>query len=117
MQLDLKQTDVYLAIESPDFRKQIDGLVALIVEHFSARVDEALFIFLNRSRDKAKIIFWHKNGFAMLYKRLEKGKFTQLKDDAGTFKLSEQQFEWLLSGYDWVAMSDLDAPNFNVLYA
>ena len=116
MQLDLQQATIYLVTDSPDFRKQIDGLVTIIVESFSAKINEGIFVFINRRRNKAKIIFWHKNGFAMLYKRLEKNKFTLIKDPSGIFTMSEQRFEWLLNGYDWVNMSEMNTPNFDMLY-
>ena len=45
MQLDLQQATIYLATDSPDFRKQIDGLVTIIVESFSAKINEGIFVF------------------------------------------------------------------------
>jgi transposase len=68
------QTQVYLARDPVDMRKQIDGLVLILQEAFDLDpFDSALFAFCNRQRDKIKVVYWHNNGFCLLYKRLEKG--------------------------------------------
>ena len=61
-----------------------------------------IFVFCNRAKDKLKVLVWHDNGFVLLYKRLEKGKFTIIPDqDASSVVLDEQQLNWLLAGLDW----------------
>jgi transposase len=70
------QTQVYLARDPVDMRKQIDGLVLIVQEAFDLDpFDSAHFAFCNRQRDKIKVVYWHNNGFCLLYKRLEKGRF------------------------------------------
>jgi transposase len=65
------QTQVYLARDPVDMRKQIDGLVLIVQEAFDLDpFDSALFAFCNRQRDKVKVVYWHNNGFCLLYKRL-----------------------------------------------
>ena len=95
---------VYLHREPVDFRKSINGL-SLIIEqqmHLSP-FSQALFVFCNRGRDKLKVLYWDKTGFALWYKRLEQDKFKwprKLNDDV--IELTEQQWQWLLSGYDYL---------------
>ena len=61
----------------------------------------ALFVFFNKGKDKLKILYWDRTGFALWYKRLEKDKFKWPgKLSTPTYSLTEQQLEWLLSGYD-----------------
>ena len=70
------RTRVYIAAEPVDFRKQIDGLALIVQETLGLDPFSAhLFVFTNRSRDKLKLLYWHHNGYVLLYKRLEKGRF------------------------------------------
>jgi transposase len=61
-----------------------------------------LFLFLNRDRDRIKILFWDQDGFCIWYKRLEAGTF-QLPSATGNeqgIELDEGQLYRLLSGLD-----------------
>jgi transposase len=69
---------------------------------------DALFIFSNKKKDKLKILYWDKTGFAMWYKRLEKQRFKWPSDDQlSRLILSEQQLNWLLGGYDVIGHKPL----------
>ena len=61
-----------------------------------------LFLFLNRSRNRMKILFWDRDGFCIWYKRLERGTFQLLaaaNDDEG-IELDYKQLVRLLGGLD-----------------
>jgi len=61
-----------------------------------------LFLFLNRDRDRIKILFWDQDGFCIFYKRLEAGKFQlprTVKDQQGV-ELDYSQLTRLLNGLD-----------------
>jgi transposase len=61
-----------------------------------------LFLFLNRSRDRIKILFWDRDGFCIFYKRLEVGTFqllTTTNDEEG-IELDYWQLVRLLGGLD-----------------
>ena len=93
---------VYLHREHVDFRKSINGL-AIIVEQqlLLPATDGSVFVFCNKGRDKLKILYWDNTGFALWYKRLEQAKFKwPTQSDEDVLSLSEQQFHWLLSGFD-----------------
>lgn len=81
-------------------RKSIDGL-SILVEHEMALspMEEALFVFCNRGRDKIKLLCWEKNGFIVWYKRLEKQRFRWPKVGE-TLSLTGQELNWLLDGFD-----------------
>ena len=60
-----------------------------------------LFLFLNRSRDRLKILFWDRDGFCIFYKRLERGTFqllTTTNDNEG-IELDYLQLVRLLGVY------------------
>jgi len=94
--------EVYLHCQYVDFRKSINGLAAIVESELElSAMSGAVFVFCNKGRDKLKILYWDRTGFALWYKRLEKDKFkwpTKLNEP--TLSLSEQQLHWLLSGYD-----------------
>jgi len=51
-----------------DMRKQILGLSNIVTEHLDRDPgDECLYVFINKSRDKIKLLIWHRNGFWLLY--------------------------------------------------
>jgi transposase len=61
-----------------------------------------LFLFLNRARDRLKILFWDCDGFCIWYKRLERGTFqllTTTNDNEG-IELDYTQLVKLLGGLD-----------------
>ena len=93
---------VYLHRDFVDFRKSINGLVCIVEMQMKlSPMDNALFMFCNKSKNKLKIVWWDKTGFAMWYKRLDKCRFKwPVKGKGDTMMLSAQQFEWLLDGFD-----------------
>jgi transposase len=93
---------VYLHRDSVDFRKSIDGLSLIVEQAMRLSVfDSSLFVFCNKRRDKIKILYWDRSGFCLWYKRLEKEKFKwPRKNDRDVISLTEEQFHWLLRGFD-----------------
>lgn len=94
-------TRVYIAKEPVDFRKQIDGLALIVqdtlqLDPFSAH----LFVFSNRQRDKLKLLYWHHNGYMLVYKRLEKGRFIWPSSECSPRCISVRELHSLLEGGD-----------------
>lgn len=76
---------VRLALEPVDFRKSIDGL-AIAVGRALGRdpmVGE-VFLFRNRTRTALKALYWSPNGFVLVYKRLERLRFSLPESADGT---------------------------------
>lgn len=71
-----QDTKIYLAIEPVDFRKQIDGLIALCRStlSFDSRSGQ-LFIFINRSRTMIRVLCYEENGYWLATKRLSQGRY------------------------------------------
>ncbi len=84
--------------EPVDFRKAHDGLAAIVRQALRADpLDGSLFVFLNRRRDRIKLIQWDGNGLWLHYKRLEKGTFKAL---CGGPKITRAQLSMLLEGIE-----------------
>ncbi|MCP4265206.1 MAG: IS66 family insertion sequence element accessory protein TnpB, partial [Candidatus Brocadiaceae bacterium] len=109
MKMFVTPPEVFLHRDVVDFRKSINGLVGIVEDELEYDAyTGALFVFCNKARDKLKILYWDKTGFALWYKRLEKQKFKwPRKVSNQVFKLTEQQLAWLLSGYDVVGHDPL----------
>jgi len=105
MQLKINAPSIRICIKAVDFRKSIDGLVDIVLSDYSLNPQRDIFIFFNKSRDKIKILAWHKNGFILLLKRLERGCFFNVKEETLSVNISAQQLSWLLAGLDWISMS------------
>ena len=93
---------VYLCRDVVDFRKGINGLAILVEEVLQHDpFSEQLFVFCNRKRDRVKILYWERNGFCLLQKRLERARFKWPRGVADeVVTLTGQQLNWLLDGYD-----------------
>ena len=93
---------VYLCRDPVDFRKSIGGLSALVEQEFEANVFGAsLHVFVSRRRDRIKALYWHRNGFCLWYKKLEKEKFAWPSALTGsTTQITMQELQWLLEGFD-----------------
>ena len=97
---------VYLYRHPVDMRKSIDGLCALIDSELHRNpTDRCLYAFLNRGRDKVKLLIWHRNGYWLLYKRLEKQRFSWPDwFDKDELEVTHQQLDQLLDGFNLNAM-------------
>ena len=116
MQLKLSSPKIWLATCAVDFRKSIDGLLEIVHANFSLDAKDSIFIFYSRNKKKIKILAWHGNGFILIYKRLEQGRFTTPQKDDTLFAVDEKQLSWLLAGLDWHSMSHWRELEFNDCY-
>ena len=105
---------VYLARDPVDFRRQIDGL-SLHVQEVLALNPFAphLFVFRNRGGDKLKVLYWHGNGFCLLYKRLDKGRFNWPDMQDNVHQCTLRELQWLLDGLDLDDLKTLDISHYS----
>lgn len=89
------QTQIFIAVKPADFRKQIDGLIALCKQTLEQSPRSgALFIFINRSKTMIRILHYDGSGYWLATKRLSQGKFSGWP--ATTEKLCAIQAEKLM---------------------
>jgi transposase len=94
---------VFLHAPPTDLRKGFDALSGLVTTAFSQDPTSGhLFLFVNRRRDRLKILYWDRDGLAIWYKRLETGSFqvSAVSQDAVSVEMSPTQLSLILSGID-----------------
>ena len=97
---------VFMAVEPVDMRKSFDGLSSAVETVFERNVlDGHLFLFLNRRRDRMKLLHFAAGGFWLYYRLLESGTFEELKPvgDSCRLQIDATQLAMLLSGISLVA--------------
>lgn len=94
-----KAEKIYIACGYTDMRKNIDGLIAVVQQNFQLNpFQNSLFLFCGRRRDRIKALYWEEDGFVLLYKRLESGRFQWPMSAEAVRSISNQEFRWLLEG-------------------
>jgi transposase len=67
---------IFVAINPCDMRKQMDGLVLLVQQVLRGEPRSGhLYVFLSKRGSHARILFWDRNGYVTVTKRLERGTF------------------------------------------
>jgi transposase len=66
----------YYYLNAVDMRKGFNGLSGIVQEHMDQNPDtNVVYAFINKKKDKLKLLHWRTGGFILYYKRLEKGVF------------------------------------------
>lgn len=95
---------IYVAKSAVDLRWGVDRLAGLVREHFGRNPrDGALFVFLNKARNRLKILLFDASGAWVLYKRLDRGRFplpVTLDAQATHIAVSAEELKLLVQGLD-----------------
>jgi transposase len=103
-------TRVFMAVAPIDMRRSFDGLCAAVIETLQANpLDGHLFLFRGKRSDRIKALIWDRNGLAIWYKRLEKGRYRWPTRDAVSIEITEQELSLLLDGVDFTRIRRLPA--------
>lgn len=91
---------IYIVCGYTDLRFGLDSLASIIESKTgsSPYVPDTLYLFCGRKTDRIKGLVWEKDGFLLLYKRLEKGNFVWPRNESEVRALTSQQFRWLMEG-------------------
>ena len=96
-------------------RRSFDGLCAAVTEVLQANPLEGhLFLFRGKRSDRVKALIWDRNGLAIWYKRLERGKYKWPSREAASIEISEQELSLLLDGVDFTRIRRLPAVHAQV---
>jgi transposase len=94
---------VLVATRPVDFRKQADGLAAIVQVALGADpFSGAIYVFRSKRMDRVKLLWWDGSGICLMTKRLEDRQFRWPPIEDGMMKLSAAQLSALLEGGEWV---------------
>jgi transposase len=94
---------VWLYRYPTDMRKSFDGLCGIVVNEMEQDpVSDGMFAFINRRRDRIKLLVWDRHGYWLLYKRLEQGGLhPPVQDiDGNVVPISIQDLAMVIEGVD-----------------
>lgn len=92
---------MFLCTKPADMRRSFDGLAAMTREIIGQEPTGGhLFIFRNRLGDRIKLLYWDRDGFALWYKRLEKGTFHLPRNIEADYQIDPRDLAMMLEGVD-----------------
>jgi transposase len=92
---------IYLCSQPADMRRAFDGLAAMTQQVIGQNpLSGHLFVFVNRRRDRLKILFWDRDGYALWAKRLERGTFRFPEPKGNSLEVTPSELAAILGGID-----------------
>jgi len=96
---------IFLCTQPTDMRKGFDGLSGIVRGAFGADpLDGSLFLFVNRRRDRIKILHFDVSGYWLYYKLLEAGTFEVIASEGACVQIDSTQLAMLLGGVSLVGV-------------
>ena len=94
---------IFLCTQPTDMRKGFDGLSGIVRGAFGADpFDGSLYLFVNRRRDRIKILHFDGSGYWLYYKLLEAGTFEVIASEGPCVQIDATQLAMLLGGVSLV---------------
>ena len=96
---EIRVDHTYIVCGYTDMRLGIDSLAALVQGRYKLDpFSNSMFMFCGRRVDRIKALLWDGDGFILLYKRLERGKYQWPRGTDEAMELTDQQKRWLMEG-------------------
>ena len=95
-------TRVFVATERVDGRKGIDGLSVLVRSRFGEDpLGGSLYVFFSRRADRVRVLYWDRDGYVLITKRLELGMFrVPWRSESGRVVIEAAELLLVLEGID-----------------
>ena len=97
-------TNIYVITGYTDMRRSIDGLYAIVMDKLHEEPDLCpIYLFCGKRCDRIKILLRERDGYTMLYKRLDRnvrGRFRWPRNKSEALELTRQQLRWLFEGLE-----------------
>lgn len=92
---------IHICRKAVDFRKQVNGLSSIVQHQLKLNpMSGQMFVFLNRRKDKIRILQWERSGFVLFGKYLEEDHFYLPNGEDDLVNITVEQLNWLLDGVD-----------------
>jgi len=98
---------IFVHTSPTDMRKGHDGLSAIVTDFMNEDpLSGHMFLFVNRRRNRVKLLYWAGDGYALWYKRLERGTFEppaairSTQGDSPRLEITASQMSLLLDGIE-----------------
>lgn len=96
----------FLCCSFTDMRNGFDGLAGIVRNNLKKDpISGDVFIFINKTRTHIKILYWDGDGFALFYKRLEKGRYALIVHNGSIKQLKREELLMLLEGLSFAGMN------------
>ena len=96
---------IFLCTQPTDMRKSFDGLSGIVRGEFGADpTSGSLFLFVNRRRDRLKILHFDGGGYWLYYRLLEAGTFEVIASEGTCVQIDTTQLAMLLGGVSLVGV-------------
>ena len=97
------QARIYLYVKDVDMRRSFDGLLGIVQSEFDRDILQGdLYLFINKRRDRMKLMWWDGDGLGIFMKRLESGTYQRpvVSVDAKHVLMDRTELGLLLSGIE-----------------
>ena len=106
---------LWVAVAPVDMRRGIDGLSSIVQQVLGhAPCAGSAFVFRNRVGNRLRVLLWDGTGVWLCQRRLHRGGFVWPKAQDSVFAISQEQWQWLVTGVDWQRLSAVPNPDWQV---